>query len=199
VVIFSKQSCTRRREIICPTNFKLSSYEYGVPFHKPNNSLFFFLVNKFDNFYQFWDSSNPIAINFLFKVIPTRLEPTQGEFHSHFKRTSNWLIPCYLIFYVFLCILGLWHKDAIDYLAFSILTLLNNNKVCPNLSFQMIYVSHLLVFQLSKLLPILMRSSKTEATVTIYVRVLSVLHERCFFFSSTTIHFSFHSREKCTQ
>ena len=156
-------------------------------------------MNKFGTFHELWDNSNPTTINFLFKVIPTRLEPAQEEFHLRFKRTCNRLIPCYLIFYVFLCILGLWHKDATNYLAFSILTLLKNNKVCPNISFQMIYVAHLLVFQLSKMLPILMRTSTTDTTVTIYVIILSVFLWRCFSFSREEIHCSFHLGEKCTQ
>ncbi len=138
--------------------------------------FFLFLVNKFGTFHELWDNFNPITISFLFKVISTRLEPAQGEFHSCFKITCNRLIPCYLIFYVFLRNLGLWHKDTICYLNFSILTVLNNNNLCPNLSFQMIYASHLLVFQLSKFLPILAISSKSKATLTIFVRVLSVLH-----------------------
>jgi len=93
----------------------------------------------------------------------------------------------------------MWHKDAIGYLAFSILTLLKNNKVCPNLLFQVIYVAHLFIFQLSKLLPILMRYSTTNTIVTIYVRVSSVLLWRCFSFCREKIHYSFHLGEKCIE
>jgi len=47
VVDFSKRTRTRRGEIICSANLNLSTCEYGVPIHKPDNSLYFFLVNNF--------------------------------------------------------------------------------------------------------------------------------------------------------